>query len=89
MLARLAHVRNWIFDLDNTLYPASARLFDQIDAKMTAYIAERLEVDHAEAHRIHPRVRGRGRFYLGSSRRRAAARAASRQQGDEAQRPEA
>ncbi|MDB5706892.1 MAG: family hydrolase, partial [Sphingomonas bacterium] len=39
MLARLAPIRNWIFDLDNTLYPASARLFDQIDRKMTAYIA--------------------------------------------------
>jgi len=27
MLARLAPVRNWIFDLDNTLYPHEARLF--------------------------------------------------------------
>jgi putative hydrolase of the HAD superfamily len=49
---RLAHIRTWIFDLDNTLYPASARLFDQIDAKMTAYLAQRLNVDLAEAHRI-------------------------------------
>jgi putative hydrolase of the HAD superfamily len=52
MLARLSHIRNWIFDLDNTLYPASARLFDQIDAKMTGYIAERFGCDLAEAHRI-------------------------------------
>ncbi|MEO9132843.1 MAG: pyrimidine 5'-nucleotidase, partial [Sphingomonas sp.] len=29
MLARLAPIRNWIFDLDNTLYPATARLFDR------------------------------------------------------------
>jgi len=36
MLARLDHVRNWIFDLDNTLYPASAKLFARIDARMTA-----------------------------------------------------
>ncbi|RZM24241.1 MAG: pyrimidine 5'-nucleotidase, partial [Sphingomonas sp.] len=28
MLERLAPIRNWIFDLDNTLYPASANLFD-------------------------------------------------------------
>lgn len=49
---RLAHIRNWIFDLDNTLYPASARLFDQVDAKMGAYIANRLGVDLAEARRI-------------------------------------
>ncbi len=52
MLARLAHIRNWIFDLDNSLYPASARLFDRIDAKMGAYISTRLGVDLAEARRI-------------------------------------
>jgi putative hydrolase of the HAD superfamily len=52
MLARLAPIRNWIFDLDNTLYPASARLFDQIDAKMGAYIAAKFEVDLVEARRI-------------------------------------
>lgn len=49
---RLAHIRTWIFDLDNTLYPASARLFDQIDAKMGAYIAAKFEVDLVEARRI-------------------------------------
>jgi len=52
MLQRLAHVRNWIFDLDNTLYPASADLFRQIDAKMTAYIANRFAVDTGEAYRL-------------------------------------
>ena len=52
MLARLAPIRNWIFDLDNTLYPASARLFDQIDAKMGAFISQRLDVDLIEARRI-------------------------------------
>ena len=48
----LRHIRNWIFDLDNTLYPASADLFRQIDAKMTAYIAGRFAVDTAEAYRL-------------------------------------
>jgi putative hydrolase of the HAD superfamily len=52
MDTRLAHIDTWIFDLDNTLYPASARLFDQVDAKMGAYISERLGVDLAEARRI-------------------------------------
>ncbi|MFM9829469.1 MAG: pyrimidine 5'-nucleotidase [Sphingomonas sp.] len=52
MLARLAPIRNWIFDLDNTLYPASARLFDQIDERMGVYVAGLLGVDRAEAHRI-------------------------------------
>ena len=33
------HIENWVFDLDNTLYPASCRLFDQIDKRMTSYLA--------------------------------------------------
>ncbi len=40
MLARLGHIRNWIFDLDNTLYPASANLFAPIEARMNDYICE-------------------------------------------------
>lgn len=55
MLARLAHIRTWIFDLDNTLYPASARLFDHIDRRMGSYIGERLGVDAVEARRIQKR----------------------------------
>src|ERR1700747_3533606 len=38
----LVEIETWIFDLDNTLYPASCRLFDQIHARMTGFIAERL-----------------------------------------------
>ncbi|MEG3176232.1 pyrimidine 5'-nucleotidase [Sphingomonas sp. RB3P16] len=49
---RLAHIRTWIFDLDNTLYPSSARLFDQIDARMTGFIADKFAVDLVEARRI-------------------------------------
>ena len=52
MLACLAHVRNWIFDLDNTLYPASTRLFARIDARMTGYIADRFQLDNIAAHRL-------------------------------------
>ncbi len=48
----LAPIRNWIFDLDNTLYPASADLFAQIDVKMTAYVADLLGTDLVEARRI-------------------------------------
>ena len=29
----------WVFDLDNTLYPATVDLFSQIDVKMRDYIA--------------------------------------------------
>ena len=52
MLARLGHVRNWIFDLDNTLYPASANLFARIDARMTQFVADLLELDHDSAYRV-------------------------------------
>lgn len=52
MLARLAFIRNWIFDLDNTLYPASARLFDQIDGRMTAYVGNLLGLDPVAARAV-------------------------------------
>ncbi|UWQ29650.1 pyrimidine 5'-nucleotidase [Leisingera sp. M527] len=44
-----SHVTQWVFDLDNTLYPPSARLFDQIEVKMTAYVMAALGVDKAKA----------------------------------------
>jgi putative hydrolase of the HAD superfamily len=44
-----AHVDTWVFDLDNTLYPASCRLFDQIDVKMGEFVSRLLGVDFAEA----------------------------------------
>ncbi|WP_306115241.1 MULTISPECIES: pyrimidine 5'-nucleotidase [unclassified Roseovarius] len=43
------HVDTWVFDLDNTLYPPEARLFDQIEVKMTEYVMATLRVDRAEA----------------------------------------
>jgi len=46
------HVDTWIFDLDNTLYPAHCNLFAQIDERMGAFIAQELEVDRIEARRI-------------------------------------
>ncbi|WP_174292590.1 pyrimidine 5'-nucleotidase [Sphingomonas bacterium] len=52
MLARLQPIRNWIFDLDNTLYSSKINLFGQIDARMTAYIGDLLGVEPAEAHRL-------------------------------------
>ena len=49
MLARLAHIRNWIFDLDNTLYPANINLFSQVDQRITDYIADRFGLDPVAA----------------------------------------
>ncbi len=47
-----SHVRTWVFDLDNTLYPPEARLFDQIEVKMTNWVAETLNVSKPEADRL-------------------------------------
>ena len=46
------HIDCWIFDLDNTLYPASCNLFDQVDQRIGAFIADLLQVDAAEAKRL-------------------------------------
>lgn len=49
---RFSNISDWIFDLDNTLYPASTRLFDLIDARMTTYVQHLLQLDPVEARRI-------------------------------------
>ena len=47
-----SHVQTWVFDLDHTLYPPSARLFDLIEVRMTRWVMETLSVDRAEADRL-------------------------------------
>jgi putative hydrolase of the HAD superfamily len=47
-----AHVTTWVFDLDNTLYPPAARLFDQIEIRMTRYVMDALDVTRDEADRL-------------------------------------
>ena len=49
---RFAHIRDWIFDLDNCLYPGSTGLFELIDERMGAYIERLLGVDAVEARRV-------------------------------------
>jgi putative hydrolase of the HAD superfamily len=49
---RFSHIRDWIFDLDNCLYPASTGLFGLIDERMGAYIERLLGLDPAEAKRV-------------------------------------
>lgn len=46
------HVDVWIFDLDNTLYPASCDLFAQVDHRMGAFIAKYLGVPYAHARHL-------------------------------------
>ncbi|PSJ41648.1 pyrimidine 5'-nucleotidase [Allosphingosinicella deserti] len=52
MLPVLRHIDCWIFDLDNSLYPASANLFDLIDIRMGAFIQELVGCDAEQARRI-------------------------------------
>jgi putative hydrolase of the HAD superfamily len=52
---RLAQIESWVFDLDNTLYPASCRLFDQVDRNMGAFICEFLKLDPVEARALQKR----------------------------------
>lgn len=42
----------WIFDLDNTLYPAWTDLFGQIDVRMGQFIVNLLGCDATEARRV-------------------------------------
>ena len=50
-----AHIRDWVFDLDNTLYPHRVNLFAQIDKNMTAYVSELLQLDPVEARALQKR----------------------------------
>ena len=48
----LSHIRNWIFDLDNTLYRADVAFFSQIDKKMTNFISRYLALQPTEARMV-------------------------------------
>ena len=48
----LRHMDTWVFDLDNTLYSGVHGLFEQIDQRMKAYLAQFLDVGLDEAFRV-------------------------------------
>ena len=50
--APLREAETWIFDLDNTLYPASCRLFDQVDKNITRFIMQFLDIEWDEAYAL-------------------------------------
>ncbi len=47
-----SQIETWVFDLDNTLYPAAHSLFPQIDTRIRAYIANHLDMELDEAYRL-------------------------------------
>lgn len=51
----LSHVEDWVFDLDNTLYPASCRLFDQVERRMGEFICDYLNLSWDDARALQKR----------------------------------
>jgi putative hydrolase of the HAD superfamily len=47
-----SHVIDWVFDLDNTLYPRRCNLFAQIDALITTYVMDVTRLAYAEARKL-------------------------------------
>jgi len=45
-------IKNWIFDLDNTLYSAKTKVFDQVEKRMTQYVSNKLDVSMDKAKKI-------------------------------------
>ena len=50
-----AAVETWIFDLDNTLYPASCNLFAQVDQRMGLFIQDLLSLELTDARALQKR----------------------------------
>jgi len=45
----IAHSEYWIFDLDNTLYPAECKLFHQVDIRMRNFISDYFNLNEDES----------------------------------------
>jgi len=50
--ASLSHIKTWVFDLDHTLYPPKARLFDLIEPRITDWVMTALNVTRDEANHL-------------------------------------
>lgn len=48
----LGHVTDWVFDLDNTLYPAECDLFAEIDTRMTDFVSRLTGLPREEARKL-------------------------------------
>lgn len=45
----IAETNAWIFDLDNTIYPAESNLFEQVSQRMTDFISNYFDISQVEA----------------------------------------
>lgn len=51
-LIRFSEIRNWIFDLDNTLYPEHSQLFSQISKNIRTFVSNLIDISEAEAEEV-------------------------------------
>jgi putative hydrolase of the HAD superfamily len=52
----IAPITGWIFDLDNTIYPAESGLFLQVSARMTHYLEQQFNLSTDEAFALRQRL---------------------------------
>jgi len=48
----LRHIDTWVFDLDNTLYPAACNLFHQVDQRIGAFVSKLLALPPDQARTV-------------------------------------
>ena len=53
--AALSHVNTWIFDLDQTLYPADAEVMSLVEGRMSVFVARETGLPYAEAYALQKR----------------------------------
>ena len=56
MVLALGDVDNWIFDLDNTLYPESSNLFAKVSKRMTCFIQKEFQLEEETARDLQRRM---------------------------------
>ena len=80
MSADLTHVDTWLFDLDNTLYPASTGFMGEIEGRMTAFVQKVTGLPRDEAYTLQKQYlaeRFAQRFGAGMAERAASVLAGS------------
>ena len=56
MVLAVGDVDNWIFDLDNTLYPESSNLFARVSKRMTCFIQKEFQLEEEAARDLQRRM---------------------------------
>jgi putative hydrolase of the HAD superfamily len=52
MTKSLTHIENWVFDLDNTLYPPECGLYEYMDLRIRKFVGRLLNLPDQEAHKV-------------------------------------